>query len=80
MANLPMATVDAVVNHLKGLREIDLERLNRLKIFSLLNPAEVKVLGSPIKSRAEFLKGELPAYAPILCRGCRGDDRDFGLR
>jgi CRP/FNR family transcriptional regulator, cyclic AMP receptor protein len=36
------------MNHLKTLRETDLERLGRLKIFSWLTPAEVNVLGASL--------------------------------
>lgn len=36
------------MNNLKTLRETDLEKLGRLKIFSWLSPAEVKVLGSTL--------------------------------
>jgi len=36
------------MNHLKTLRETDFEKLGRLKIFSWLNPAEVKLLGTSL--------------------------------
>jgi Crp-like helix-turn-helix domain len=36
------------MNHLKTLREIDFERLSRLKIFSWLTPTEVKLLGASL--------------------------------
>jgi hypothetical protein len=36
------------MNHLKTLRETDFERLSRLKIFSWLTPAELKVLGTSL--------------------------------
>jgi CRP-like cAMP-binding protein len=36
------------MNNLKTLRETDFEKLGRLKIFSWLNPAEVKLLGTSL--------------------------------
>jgi CRP-like cAMP-binding protein len=36
------------MNHLKTLRETDFDKLGRLKIFSWLNPAEVKLLGTSL--------------------------------
>jgi hypothetical protein len=35
-----------ILNYVKSLRETDLEKLGRLKIFSWLSPSEVKALGS----------------------------------
>jgi hypothetical protein len=37
------------MNNLKTSGETDFEKLGRLKIFSWLNPAEVKVLGTSLK-------------------------------
>lgn len=43
-----MTPPGALMNNLKTFRETDVDRLERLKIFSWLNPAEVKLLGTSL--------------------------------
>ena len=63
------------MNNLKTLRETDSDRLGRFKIFSWLNPAEVKVLGTSLvmlnSKRHEVIFRELPAAneAHVLIAG-----------
>src|ERR1700730_10833184 len=46
------------MNRSKTLQETDFEKLGRLKIFSWLNPAEVKVLGTSLKM-LNYKRGEV---------------------
>ena len=70
-----MAPPGAFMNHLKTLRETDLERLGRLKIFSWLTPAEVKVLGNSLamsnyeRRQVMFCESELGNEAHVLIAG-----------
>jgi len=63
------------INHLKTLSETDLERLGRLKIFSWLTAAEVKVLGTSLamvnyRRREEiFRESPLANEAHVLIAG-----------
>jgi len=63
------------MNNLKTLRETDFEKLGRLKIFSWLTPAEVKVLGTSLSmlnyKRREviFRESQLANEAHVLIAG-----------
>jgi CRP-like cAMP-binding protein len=63
------------MNNVKTLRETDFERLGRLKIFSWLTPAEVKVLGSSLamsnyeRRQVMFCESELGNEAHVLVAG-----------
>lgn len=63
------------MNHLKALHETDLERLERLKIFSWLDPAELKVLDASLAmssyKRGDLIFGESPLanVAHVLVAG-----------
>jgi CRP-like cAMP-binding protein len=63
------------MNNLKTFRETDFEKLGRLKIFSWLNPAEVRVLGTSLKmlnyKRGEVLlrESEFADEAHVLVAG-----------
>jgi CRP/FNR family cyclic AMP-dependent transcriptional regulator len=46
------------MNHLNTLRDADLARLGRLKIFSWLTPAELKVLGASL-AMSNYKRGEV---------------------
>jgi len=64
------------MNNFKTLRETDLEKLGRLKIFSWLSAAEIKVLGSSLKMQ-NFQRNEVvllesaanPSEAHVLVTG-----------
>jgi CRP/FNR family transcriptional regulator, cyclic AMP receptor protein len=70
-----MTLPGAVMNQLKTPRETDFERLGRLKIFSWLTPAEMKVLGISLAmlnyKRAEviFRESGLANEAHVLITG-----------
>ena len=53
-----MTLPGAIMNYLKTLQESDFDRLGRLKIFSWLNPAEVKVLGTSL-AMLNYKRGEV---------------------
>jgi CRP-like cAMP-binding protein len=63
------------MNHLKTLRETDFDKLGRLKIFSWLNPAEVKLLGTSLamlnykRREVIFRESELSNEAHVLVAG-----------
>jgi CRP-like cAMP-binding protein len=64
------------MNNLITLRETDIEKLGRLKIFSWLSAAEIKILGRSLKMR-NFLRNEVvflesaaaPSEAHVLVTG-----------
>jgi hypothetical protein len=63
------------MNQLKTLRETDLEKLGRLKIFSWLNPTEVRVLGTSLamlnykRREVMFRESALANEAHVLVAG-----------
>src|SRR5580704_11094089 len=63
------------MNHLKTFRETDFDKLGRLKIFSWLNPAELKVLGTSLamlnykRREVIFRESALANEAHVLIAG-----------